>query len=80
MQDGALPLNMILEQVGRDKGIDKAVLIEAVEAAILTAAKRTFGQNRDLEARFNEETGAVDLFQYMTVVDEVDVSAPQPAP
>ncbi|MCU0661471.1 MAG: transcription termination factor NusA [Myxococcota bacterium] len=74
MQDGALPLNMILEQVGRDKGIDKSVLVEAVEAAILTAAKRTFGQNRDLEARFNEETGAVDLFQYMTVVTEVEVS------
>jgi N utilization substance protein A len=73
MQDGALPLNMILEQVGRDKGIDKGVLVEALEAAILTAAKRTFGQNRDLEARFNEETGAIDLFQYMTVVEEVEV-------
>jgi N utilization substance protein A len=72
MQDGALPLNMILDQVGRDKGIEKTVLIEAIEAAILTAAKRAFGQNRDLEARFNEETGAVDLFQYMTVVDRVE--------
>jgi len=72
MQDGALPLNMILDQVGRDKGIDKEVLIEAVEAAILTAAKRTFGQNRELEARFNEETGAVDLYQYMTVVEEIE--------
>jgi N utilization substance protein A len=72
MQDGALPLNMILDQVGRDKGIEKTVLIEAIEAAILTAAKRAFGQNRDLEARFNEETGAVDLFQYMTVVDKVE--------
>lgn len=71
MQDGSLPLNMILEQVGRDKGIDKKVLVEAIEAAILTAAKRTFGQNRELEAHFNEETGAVDLFQYMTVVEEV---------
>ncbi len=74
MQDGALPLNMILDQVGRDKGIEKDVLIEAIEAAILTAAKRTFGQNRDLEARFNEETGAVDLYQYMTVVEEVDIA------
>ncbi len=72
MQDGALPLNMILDQVGRDKGIEKEVLVEAIEAAILTAAKRAFGQNRELEARFNEETGAVDLFQYMTVVDKVE--------
>ncbi len=72
MQDGALPLNMILDQVGRDKGIDKTVLIEAIEAAILTAAKRSFGTNRDLEARFNDETGVVDLYQYMTVVDVVE--------
>jgi len=72
MQDGALPLNMILDQVGRDKGIDKGILIEAVEAAILTAAKRSFGQNRELEARYNEETGAVDLYQYMTVVEEIE--------
>ena len=56
MQDGALPLNMILDQVGRDKGIEKTVLIEAIEAAILTAAKRAFGQNRDLEARISERT------------------------
>ncbi|MBN2343958.1 MAG: transcription termination/antitermination protein NusA [Deltaproteobacteria bacterium] len=72
MQDGALPLNMILDQVGRDKGINKEVLVEAIEAAILTAAKRSFGTNRDLEARFNDETGVVDLYQYMTVVDVVE--------
>ncbi|MBW2276170.1 MAG: transcription termination/antitermination protein NusA [Deltaproteobacteria bacterium] len=72
MQDGSLPLNMILDQVSRDKGIDKEVLVEAVEAAILTAAKRTFGTSRELEAHYNEETGIVDLFQYMTVVEEVE--------
>ena len=72
MQDGILPLNMILDQVSRDKGIDKEILIEAIEAAILTAAKRSFGQGRELEARFNEQTGVVDLYQYMTVVEEVE--------
>jgi len=72
MQDGILPLNMILDQVSRDKGIDKEVLVEAIETAILTAAKRAFGQGRELEARFNEQTGVVDLFQYMTVVEEVE--------
>ena len=73
MQEEGLPLNMILEQVGRDKGIEKGVLIEAIEAAILTAAKRTFGQDRDLEARFNEETGVIDLYQYLTVVDDEEL-------
>ena len=71
MQDGILSLHMILDQVSRDKGINKTVLIEAIEAAILTAAKKNFGASKELEARFNEETGIVDLFQYMLVVDDV---------
>ena len=55
-------LNMVLEQVGRDKNIDKSVLVSALEQAILTAAKRTFGMNREMEAKYNPETGIVDLF------------------
>ncbi|NJO55869.1 MAG: hypothetical protein HC834_05385, partial [Rhodospirillales bacterium] len=48
------------------------ILGQATEQAILTAAKRTFGLTRELEARFNEDTGWVDLFQYMTVVEAVE--------
>jgi transcription termination/antitermination protein NusA len=64
-------LGFILEQVAKEKGIDKKILIETVEAAILKAAQSVFGPTRELEARFNEETGQVDLFVYMTVVEEV---------
>ena len=65
-------LDMVLEQVGRDKNIDKSVLINALEQAILTAAKRTFGMNREMEAKFNPETGSVDLFLIVNVVEEDD--------
>ena len=65
-------LDMVLEQVGRDKNIDKSVLINALEQAILTAAKRTFGVNREMEAKFNPETGSVDLFLIVNVVEEDD--------
>ncbi len=71
MQQGGLTLQHVIEQVSQEKGIDPKVLVEAVEQAILTAAKRTFGMSRELEARFNEENGAVDLYQYMTVAEEV---------
>src|SRR5215831_5085771 len=63
-------LDMVLEQVGRDKNIDKGVLINALEQAILTAAKRTFGMNREMEAKFNPETGSVDLFLIVNVVED----------
>ena len=71
MQQGSLSLQNIIDQVSKEKGIDPKVLIETMEQAILTAAKRTFGVNRELEARYNDETGNVDLYQYMTVVEDV---------
>lgn len=71
---GFADLGMIVDQVAQEKGIDKQVLIETMEAAILKAAQAAFGQLRELEARFNEDTGSIDLFQYMTVVEEVEES------
>ncbi len=67
-----IDLGTIVEQVALEKGIDKQVLIETMEAAILKAAQAAFGPTRELEARFNDETGTIDLFQYMTVVEEVE--------
>ncbi|HYQ18799.1 MAG TPA: transcription termination factor NusA [Polyangiaceae bacterium] len=66
-----MDLGSIVEQVAQEKGIDKKVLIETMEAAILKAAQAVFGPTRELEARFNEDTGNIDLFQYMTVVENV---------
>src|SRR5262249_62429019 len=64
-------LGGILEQVAKEKGIEKKILVETIEAAILKAAQSVFGPTRELEARFNEDVGHVDLFQYMTVVEQV---------
>jgi len=64
-------LGTIVKSVAQEKGIDPKVLIETIEAAILKAAQAAFGPSRDLEARYNDETGSIDLFQYMTVVHEV---------
>ncbi len=61
-----------IERVGKDKGIDREILVETLEAAILTAARRTYGQQREIEAQFNEDTGQVELYQIITVVDEVE--------
>ena len=72
MQQQSMSLANIIDQVSKEKGIDPKVLIETMEQAILTAAKRTFGPSRELEARYNEETGNIDLFQYMLVVEDVE--------
>jgi transcription termination/antitermination protein NusA len=65
-------LNRVLEQVSKDKGIPKKVLTEALEQALLTAARKKLGYQREIEAQFNEEVGEVELFEFMTVVKTVE--------
>ncbi|MBI4509140.1 MAG: transcription termination/antitermination protein NusA [Deltaproteobacteria bacterium] len=64
-------LNMVIDQVGKDKNIDRRILVQTLEQAILTAAKKTFGPHREMEAQYNEDTGSVDLFLIVNVVEKV---------
>lgn len=64
-------LKKIIDQVSRDKGFDREILVEALESAVLTAAHKKFGMRRDLDVRFNEELGEIELFQFRMVVEEV---------
>jgi N utilization substance protein A len=70
-------LNELLDQVSKDKGISKKVIIEALEAAMLTAARKKFGMDSDIEAHFNEETGDCEIFEFRTVVEQVTNPATQ---
>src|SRR3954465_4919154 len=70
MNEGAA-LGLVLDQVSKDKNIDRHVLVETLEQAILTAAKKAFGMQREMEAKFNEETGRVDLFQIIVIAEQV---------
>ena len=70
-------LEQILNQVGRDKGIEKNVLIDALESAVLSAAKKHYGHNLNLEANFNEEMGEIEVLEFRTVVDQVTDPATQ---
>ncbi|TVQ79563.1 MAG: transcription termination/antitermination protein NusA [Bradymonadales bacterium] len=64
-------LKNVIEQVGKEEGIDKKILIEAIEDAMLTVARKHFGFHRDIEAKLNEETGVIELHEFKTVVDEL---------
>ncbi len=66
-----LDMNFLIDLIGRDKGISREAVIEAVESAMVSAARKKFGHGIDLEARYNEETGEIELFQFKRVVDEV---------
>jgi N utilization substance protein A len=65
-------LNYIIEQVGKDKGIEREVIIDALENAVLMASRKKFGLQRLMEAHYNEEIGEVELFQFVEVVETVE--------
>jgi N utilization substance protein A len=64
-------LSYVIDQVGKDKGIDRKVIIEALEQAVLTASRKKYGHQGEIEVHFNEEAGEVELFQFKQVVEEV---------
>ncbi len=64
-------LNRVIEQVTKEKGIDREILVEAIESAMVSAAKKTFGAERSFEAQYNPEIGEIELFEAKVVVDDV---------
>jgi len=64
-------LNYVIDQVGKDKGIDRKVIIEALEQAVLTASRKKYGHQGEIEVHYNEEIGEIELFQFKQVVEEV---------
>lgn len=64
-------MDRVLEAVSKEKNIPKEKLVEVVEAAILTAARKKWGHLGELEAHYDTEKGEVELFQFKTVVEEV---------
>lgn len=67
-----LKLSEVIKQVGTEKGIDQSVLIETLEVAISTAAKRVFGVQREIEAYYNAEIDEIELFQILQVCETVE--------
>lgn len=65
-------LSRLIDQLGKDKGIDKAVVIEAIEQGMELAARKKFGTYREIEAKYNEEIGEVELFEFKEVVNDED--------
>ena len=63
-------LKRIIDQISRDRGFDKKLLIEAIEEAVASAARKKYGSRRDIEVHYNEEYGEVEVFQFRNVVEE----------
>lgn len=65
-------LARVIEQVGKDKGIDKNLVIDAIKQGLLIAARKKYGTYREIEAQYNEESGEVELYEFKEVVKRED--------
>ncbi|MCI0130125.1 MULTISPECIES: transcription termination factor NusA [Enterococcaceae] len=60
-----------LDALEREKGISKSIVIEALEAAMVSAYKRHYGQAQNVDVEFDEKKGDVHIFSVKEVTEEV---------
>ena len=68
-------LMLALEQIEKEKGISREVIIEAIEKSIFDACKKDFGKSENVTVNMDRETGAIEVYAAKTVVDEVEDAA-----
>ena len=61
----------VIDQLGREKGIDKTRIIGAVETALQAAAKKRFGQGENIKVEMDPKTGEIAVISLKTIVDTV---------
>ena len=61
-----------LELVAKEKGIDKEIIFEAIEASLVSACKKHFGTSQNIKVDMNRENGEVKCFTQKTVVETVE--------
>lgn len=68
----SMELKKAIDQISKDRGLDRALLVETLEEAVRTSVTRKYGDELDLEVNFNEETGEIEVYQFKIVTEEVE--------
>ena len=61
-----------LDDIEKEKGISKDILLEAIENSLVAACKNEYGKADNIRVTMNRETGEVKVFADKTVVEEVE--------
>jgi N utilization substance protein A len=64
-------LTRMVDQVSREKGVERDVLIKALEEAVRAAARKKYGPDYDLEVSFNDELGEIEVFEFKEVAEKI---------
>ena len=66
------PLVSLIDSIHEQKNIPRHILVDIVKQAMIKAAQEQFGRNRIIDAEYNEQKGEVDLYEFKTVVEEIE--------
>jgi N utilization substance protein A len=61
----------VIEQIGREKGINSKIIIGAVESALLTAARKRFGGLENIQVQVDPKTGEIQVMSIKRIVEQV---------
>ena len=64
-------LMTVIDQIGREKGIEKGKVLAAVESALLTAAKKRYGNSQNIQVQVDPDTGDISIVSLKTIADTV---------
>lgn len=64
-------IGRVIEALGKDRGIDRDIVIKAIEQAFLVTARKKYGIQGEYETRYNPEEDEIEIYQYKNVVNDV---------
>ncbi len=64
-------LMSVIDQIGREKGIEKEKVLAALETALLTAAKKRFGQGDNIQVDIDTDTGEISIVSKKIIAENV---------
>ena len=67
-------LKKAIDQISKDKGLDRDMLVSTLEDAVRTSVLKRFNDDIDVEVTYNDETGDIDVYQFKVVVEDGDVA------
>ena len=65
-------LSQVIGQVSKDKGVSQEAVINSIVQGVLSAVRKKYGTYRDIEVKYNEDNGELELFEFKTVVPDDD--------
>ena len=73
--DTSAELLAAFKEIESERGIDRESLFEAIEASLLTACKKNYGQSHNIKVHMDRETGRIQVYAQKTVVEDVTDNA-----